>query len=76
MVKRNRALLRPAEAGQRLGVCSSRIYQLIQARELPATKVGGAWRIPVAALDRWLEDRAAAALASVRPRSEATATGR
>jgi excisionase family DNA binding protein len=55
--------LRPADIGPLLGVTTGRVYQLIAAGEIPATKVGGSIRIPRDAWEEWLHDRAAEALA-------------
>ncbi len=60
------AVLRPADVAARLGVTTGRIYQLIRAREIPAVRIGGALRIPVAAWDQWLEEQHRGALASAR----------
>ena len=55
--------LRPLDIAPLLGVSTSRVYQLIAAGEIPATKVGGSIRIPRDAWQEWLRDRAAEALA-------------
>lgn len=59
--------LRPADVAPALGVTTGRVYQLIAAGEIPATKVGGSIRIPRDAWDEWLSKHRAAALAAVRP---------
>jgi len=69
MTEGNRALLRPAEVARLLGLTTGRIYQLIQAREIPAVRVGGAWRVPAAAWEQWLRRQCDNALAlTVRTR--------
>jgi excisionase family DNA binding protein len=47
--------LKPAEIAPMLGLTTGRIYQMIAAGELPATRVGRAIRVPRAAWERWLE---------------------
>ena len=61
-MSKNLELLRPKDVAPLLGVTTSRIYQLIQAKQLPAIKVGGAYRIPRRAWERWLEARSREAL--------------
>jgi excisionase family DNA binding protein len=60
-------LLRPAQIAPLLGVSTSRVYQLIAAGVIPATRVGGALRIPCAAWERWLATQSERALASLGP---------
>ena len=59
-------MLRPAEVAKRLGITTSRLYQLITAGEIPVTKVGHAYRIPRAAWEEWLRVRSKEALASLK----------
>ena len=47
-----RLLLRPAEA---MGVSRSKLYELIAGGVIPSIKVGGCVRVPVAALQQWIE---------------------
>lgn len=61
-------LLRPAQVAPLLGVTKRRVYQLIAAGQIPATKVGGAIRIPRDAWDEWLAGHRRAAMAAVRTR--------
>jgi excisionase family DNA binding protein len=58
-------LLRPAQVGPLLGISTSRVYQLIGARVLPAVRVGGAIRVPRSALEEWLQIQARSALSAV-----------
>lgn len=50
-------LLKPEEAGQRLSVGRSKIYALIASGAVPSVKVGHSVRVPVAALERWIEQQ-------------------
>ncbi|MCK4414406.1 MAG: helix-turn-helix domain-containing protein [Candidatus Eisenbacteria sp.] len=54
MTSETRALLRPADVAPQLGVTTGRIYQLIASGVIPATRVGGAIRIPREAWEQWL----------------------
>jgi excisionase family DNA binding protein len=58
--------LRPIEIARLLGVTPSRTYQLIATGVIPATRIGGALRIPRAAWNAWLDRRTEEALASVQ----------
>jgi excisionase family DNA binding protein len=58
--------LRPAHLAPQLGVSTSRIYQLIAARAVPAVRIDGAVRIPKDAWEHWLRDQCDRALKSVR----------
>lgn len=42
--------LRPIEAAKVLGVCRSKIYEMVLAEELPSIRLGGSVRIPRRAL--------------------------
>lgn len=52
-----RILVKPEEAGRLLGVGRSKAYELIRRRELPAIRLGGSVRVPVAALRRGVEEQ-------------------
>jgi excisionase family DNA binding protein len=69
-----RELLKPADVAAELGVTPRRIYQLIAERELPATRVGGAIRLPRAAWEEWLRRKSDVALASLRDEGPSKAT--
>lgn len=51
----NRLLLSPAETAVALGVSRSMIYKLMAAGELETVKVGRARRIPVEAVEAYVE---------------------
>jgi excisionase family DNA binding protein len=53
----SRLLYRPAEAADAMGVSRAKIYQLISSREIPSVKVGHSIRVPVKALNDWIERR-------------------
>ncbi|MCC6958854.1 MAG: excisionase family DNA-binding protein [Dehalococcoidia bacterium] len=52
-----RLLLGVSEAAVLLSVSRSSCYQLLLAGELPVVRLGRSVRIPVAALQKWLDDR-------------------
>ena len=52
------------DAARELGLSLTRTYQLAREGSIPAIRRGRAVVIPVAAWERWLEARAAEALAS------------
>jgi excisionase family DNA binding protein len=69
-MKTIKALLSPADLAPLLGVSRSRVYQLIAAGVIPATRMGNRIRIPRGAWERWLAtetDRALAGTESVEP---------
>ena len=47
-------LLRVSDIAARLRLTSGRVYQLIQAGDVPAVRVGGAIRVPSGAFQEWL----------------------
>ena len=50
----DRILLRPAEAADAIGVADQR-HELIAAGQIPSVKLGGCVRVPVVALQAWIE---------------------
>ena len=58
-------LLRASDIARLLGVTSRRVYQLVDAGLIPATRIGSSIVIPRAAWERWLADQAELALAHV-----------
>lgn len=67
-------LLKVSDLAPLMGVSRSRIYQLIRVGALPATKVGGAIRIPRAAWLAWLDSQSEEAMEGLR-QSGRVATG-
>lgn len=43
--------LKPIRAAKLLDMSKSKIYEMIQRKEIPAVRLGGCLRIPVSALD-------------------------
>jgi excisionase family DNA binding protein len=54
-------LLTAAQAAERLGVTTARVYQLIRTGELPSVPIGKYKRIAPVALDAWVSARQQAA---------------
>ena len=52
-----RLLLRIPEVMTMLGLGRTKIYELIGSGDLPVIRVGKAVRIPVTALEKWVEQR-------------------
>jgi excisionase family DNA binding protein len=50
-VKDEFIFLKPVRAAKLLDMSKSKVYQMIQRREIPAVRLGGCLRIPVSALD-------------------------
>jgi excisionase family DNA binding protein len=48
-------MLRPAEAADAIGVSRSKAYELIAEGTIPSVKLGGCVRVPVAALQAWID---------------------
>jgi len=59
--------LKPSDVALHLGVGRGRVYQLIRAGQLPATRVGGAIRIPRSAWDQWVQQKRSEAISSMNP---------
>ena len=51
----HKILLKPAEAAETLGIGRTRIYDMLASGDLPAIRIGRSIRIPVAALQQWIE---------------------
>jgi len=50
-----RILLRPEEVAQRLGVSRTLVYELLSSRRLESIHIGRSRRVPVSALDAFVE---------------------
>jgi len=57
-------LMRPHEIARELGLSRVRVYALIRSGEIPSARIGGAIRVPRAAWEAWLQQRASEALGS------------
>jgi excisionase family DNA binding protein len=57
-------LLRARDVAAQLGVTSNRVYQLIAAGVIPATRINRSLFVPRAAWDAWLRQRVRDALAN------------
>ena len=60
MNEESRMLITVAEAAVRLGVGRSYLYSKVMAGDIASVKLGRSRRIPVAALERFVEESAAA----------------
>jgi excisionase family DNA binding protein len=61
-------ILSVAQAAERLGVSRRTAYLLIEREGLPFVRILGRMRVPEAALERWIADRADEALTASRER--------
>ncbi len=51
-------LLRPAEAAECLGICQSRVYEMLARNDLPGTiRIGRSVRISRQALEQWIDEQ-------------------
>ncbi len=57
MDKARTLLVRPGEAAELLGLSRSTVYTLVASGTLPAIRIGGAVRIPMDALQRWIDEQ-------------------
>lgn len=57
----DKILLKPAEVAERLRIGRSLVYELITQGEIPSIRVGRCIRVPVVALDEWIEGKQHAA---------------
>jgi len=53
-------LLTPSEAASLLKVSKRTLQRMIQAKQIPAFKVGGQWRISESRLEEWVHEEIAA----------------
>jgi len=71
--KPGKAMLKASDVAPLLGLTTGRIYQMIAAGTLPATRVGRSVRIPRAAWDSWLQEQSREATAQMQARREKSA---
>jgi len=50
-LKNEFVFVKPVRAAKLLDMSKSKIYEMIQRKELPAVRLGGCLRIPISALD-------------------------
>jgi excisionase family DNA binding protein len=50
-----RLMLKPTEAAEALGICRSKLYQLVRANAIPHRKIGSSIRIPTSSLRAYAE---------------------
>ena len=55
----DRLLLRPTEAAEAIGICRSKVYELLASGELPSIRIGGSVRVPLDQLREWIERKIA-----------------
>lgn len=60
-----RLLLTPEEAAQALGISRATLYPMLMRKQIPSIRIGGSRRIPIAALQQFVEDQLDAPVASV-----------
>jgi len=53
----DRALLKPAEVAQILGIGRSKVYELLACGELPSIRIGRCIRVPKSSLEDWIKAR-------------------
>ena len=51
-----RLLLTPTEAAKALGISRASLYSLLMRKEIPSIRVGGLRRVPIAALQRYIDE--------------------
>jgi excisionase family DNA binding protein len=57
-------LLRPGEVAEAIGCSRAKAYELIAKKEIPAIKIGNSLRVPVTALQKWIDEQLAASIAA------------
>jgi excisionase family DNA binding protein len=50
-------LLRAEEVAKVLGLGRSKVFEMLRANELPVVRIGRSIRVPVAQLERWIQER-------------------
>jgi excisionase family DNA binding protein len=51
-----RLLLTPDEAAKALGISRASLYPLLMRKEIPSIRVGGSRRVPIVALQRYIDE--------------------
>ena len=69
-------LLRPHECAEVLGLCRSKVYELIASGALPSITIGKSRRIPVEALRDWVRAQSEAGESRAMPASSPAEVGR
>jgi excisionase family DNA binding protein len=59
--KNPRLLIRVGEAAEMLSIARSKAYVMVQTGELPSVRLGKSVRVPLQALNLWLEKQVAEA---------------
>ena len=57
-VKNEKRAYSIAEAAEVLGVSTPTLYRAARSGQIPCVKIGKRYLIPIAALDRWLQEKA------------------
>ena len=60
-----RLLLTPEEAAKALGISRATLYPMLMRKQIPSIRIGGSRRVPVAALQQFVEDQLDAPVVSV-----------
>ncbi len=50
-------LLKPMEVAELIGIGRTKIYEMLARGELPSIHIGRVVRIPVSALNKWVEEQ-------------------
>lgn len=53
----DKLVLKAMDVANLLGICRSRVYEMMDSGELPSIKMGRSKRVPVRALNQWIDDR-------------------
>ncbi len=56
----DKLLLKPMEVAETLGIGRSRMYEMLAIGEIPSVRIGKSIRIPVKALNEWVDNRSQA----------------
>jgi excisionase family DNA binding protein len=48
--------LKPLSVSQYLGIPLDEVQAMLESGELPGVQIGGQWRVPLAELERWLDE--------------------